>query len=168
MLRVLLFAGISRLARISYHWYLYMKTHNLQAFQKTAQDFVRTLFPAGAVATVVGLYGDLGAGKTTFVQAIAKALGVVETVNSPTFLIVKSYQFPVQSFKTLIHIDAYRLKNSDELRKLRFDELLADPNNLIIIEWADKVSDILPPDHRQLFFEFVDETTRKILNRSTL
>lgn len=151
-----------------------VKTYNLTEFQKEAEKFVLSLTPAVHGATVVGLYGDLGAGKTTFVQAVAKALGITETVNSPTFLIVKSYKLPFSPstslegeagrgcFKTVVHVDAYRLKSSEELRKLHFSELLADPRNLILVEWADRVADILPKDHTQLHFEFVDDQTRKI------
>lgn len=139
-----------------------MKIHNLAEFQAAAREFVLRLKPAAGRATVVGLYGDLGSGKTTFVQAAAKALGVVEKVNSPTFLIVKSYKLKVESFKTLIHIDAYRLKHGDELRKLRFDELLADPQNLIFVEWAERVADLLPKDHVKIFFEFVDNAIRTV------
>ena len=127
-----------------------------------ATDYASSLAPLPTRATVVGLYGDLGAGKTTFTQAVAKALGISETVNSPTFLIMKSYPLPSTLYRLLIHIDAYRLKSSDELRKLRFDELLADPQNLILIEWADKVADLLPQDHQKLYFEFIDDTTRQI------
>lgn len=138
------------------------KTTSLEEFQKVARDFTLKLVPLPDHATVVGLYGDLGAGKTTFVQAGAKALGITETVNSPTFLILKSYKLSAKSYKLLHHIDAYRLKTSAELTKLRFDELLTDPQNLIFIEWADKVADILPKDHRKILFEFIDNTTRKI------
>lgn len=114
------------------------------------------------MAAVVGLYGDLGAGKTTFVQAVARSLGVSERITSPTFLIVKRYKLKVKSFRFLIHIDAYRLKSGDELRKLGFEELLRDSGNLIFVEWADRVVDILPKKQTKLFFEFVDENTRKI------
>jgi tRNA threonylcarbamoyladenosine biosynthesis protein TsaE len=150
------------------------KTFTLAQFQKAATDFVLGLQPIPDRATVVGLYGDLGAGKTTFVQAAAKALGVIETVNSPTFLIFKKYQFARNSsspplegevgrgWKTFIHVDAYRLKRSEELRKLRFDELLASPANLIFVEWADRVADVLPQSHLKLHFEFVDVATRMI------
>ena len=138
------------------------KTYTLEEFQRFAEEHIRSITPLPGRATVVGLYGDLGAGKTTFVQAVARAVGITEKVNSPTFLIVKSYKLQVGSLKTLVHIDAYRLKSSEELRKLRFEELLADPNNLILVEWADKVADLLPPDHIQLQFEFVDDNTRKI------
>ncbi len=138
------------------------ETHNLKEFQDAAREYARGLTPLPDRATVVGLYGNLGAGKTTFVQAVAKALGVNETLNSPTFLIMKSYPLRSQHFAFLIHIDAYRLKKSEELKNLGFTELLANPRNLIFVEWADRVSDILPKDHRKLFFEFVDNTTRKV------
>jgi len=150
-------------------------TCNLEEFKKEAKRFIHELAPARG-ATVVGLYGNLGAGKTTFVQAAAKALGISETVNSPTFLIQKRYPvnsletpgshgagtLKVRDFETLVHIDAYRLKHSRELQALRFEELLKDPRNLILVEWADKVADILPKDHIKIFFEFVDERTRTL------
>ncbi len=138
--------------------------YTLEQLQKQASTFVLGLQPFPHQATVVGLYGDLGAGKTTFTQAVAKALGVTEQITSPTFLIFKKYPLLVTSsrYRSLVHIDAYRLKNSDELRKLRFDELLSDPTNLILVEWADKVADLLPQDHTKLHFEFVDEATRQI------
>ncbi|MSU56201.1 MAG: tRNA (adenosine(37)-N6)-threonylcarbamoyltransferase complex ATPase subunit type 1 TsaE [Candidatus Taylorbacteria bacterium] len=161
-------------ARLCYAVFVQTKTHNLAEFQQAAQDFALSLMPIPDRATVVGLYGDLGAGKTTFTQAVAKALGVTETLNSPTFLIFKKYQLPHSlspssegeiergCFETLIHVDAYRLKDAAELARLRFDDLLADPHNLILIEWADKVTDVLPQNHIKLWFEFVDSTTRKI------
>jgi len=127
-----------------------------------AEQFARGLAPRSKSATVVGLYGDLGAGKTTFVQAVAKALGVSTTVNSPTFLIFKTYQLQTTNYKLLIHVDAYRLKSSDELKKLRFDELLSDPKNLILIEWADKVADLLPADHIRIRLHHIDDSTRSI------
>ncbi len=130
----------------------------LQEFNASAAKFAAALRPLPDRATVVGLYGELGAGKTTFVQAAAKALGVREKVKSPTFLIMKSYQLPhlpiggqaTTFYRLLVHIDAYRLKHSEELQKLGFSELLRDPYNLIFVEWADKVSAILPSDHRVL------------------
>lgn len=137
-------------------------THNLKEFKKAAQQFALVLTPLASLATVVGLYGNLGTGKTTFTQAAAKALGVFGSVSSPTFLILKSYKLAASSYKLLHHIDAYRLKSGDELRELRFDELLCVPANLIFVEWADKVADLLPPDHIKLSFEFVDEDTRRI------
>lgn len=139
---------------------------NLEEFRKEARKFVRTLIPARGCATVVGLYGNLGAGKTTFAQEVGRALGVTGHMQSPTFLIIKTYNLPLttydKKFKRLIHIDVYRLTKGEELRKLHFEELLRDPGNLVLIEWADKVADVLPRDYIKISFEFFDEDTRKI------
>jgi tRNA threonylcarbamoyladenosine biosynthesis protein TsaE len=112
-------------------------------------------------ATVVGLYGNLGSGKTTFTQSVGRALGVKETMTSPTFVIQKSYETKHPFFKKLIHIDAYRLKDHSDLKILRFDDLLANNSNLILVEWPEIVKEILPDYHHRIYCEFVDETTRK-------
>lgn len=136
------------------------ETHSLREFQKVARDFAIVLRPLLDLATVVGLYGDLGSGKTTFVQAAAQALGVSSHVSSPTFLIWKRFKIKDSRFKNLIHADCYRLQSGEELRKLGFADLLADPANLIFVEWADRVADLLPKDHTKLFLDFVNDTTR--------
>ena len=137
------------------------------------------------LATVVGLYGNLGAGKTTFTQCLAKELGITETLTSPTFVIEKIYPikhsssttypqayqttspqvFPQFSipFTQIIHIDAYRLDNGSELEVLGFKKLLEDSKNLILVEWPERVIDILPKDHIKIHFTFVDEVTREIV-----
>ena len=94
---------------------------------------------------IFALVGDLGAGKTTFSQFFLRALGVTESVTSPTFVIMKSYKLKTKNYKLAYHIDCYRLKNSEELLSLGFAEILADTKNTILIEWADRVRDILPP-----------------------
>jgi tRNA threonylcarbamoyladenosine biosynthesis protein TsaE len=126
-----------------------------------AKDFVSTLNPQ-ATALVVGLYGDLGSGKTTFTQAVARTLGIAEVVTSPTFIIEKIYKLHDQHFDHLIHIDAYRLESGKELENLGFDEIATDPKNLIMIEWPEKVAEILPPDIVKLKFTFINESTREI------
>jgi tRNA threonylcarbamoyladenosine biosynthesis protein TsaE len=120
------------------------ETHSLEETQKLAEGFVSNLTP-GDCATVVGLYGNLGAGKTTLSQGIAKAMGVVENIVSPTFVIEKIYELTDQKFTHLIHIDAYRLEKSEELLHLGWEEIISDSNNLILIEWPEKVADIMPP-----------------------
>lgn len=131
-----------------------------------AKDFLKKIAqPVAGGAIVVGLYGNLGSGKTTFTQCVAEVLGVSDHITSPTFVIMKTYNLQLTTnnrYKSLIHVDAYRLKGGEELRKLGFEKLLADPTNLILIEWADLVADILPPEHIKLNFEFVDEKARKI------
>lgn len=97
----------------------------------------------GNSATVVALSGELGAGKTTFVQALAKELGVKEIVQSPTYVLMKRYDISYLNFKHLIHIDAYRLNNAQEFAALRPEQFLTDPSNLVCIEWPERVQGAL-------------------------
>lgn len=133
-----------------------------QYLEIVAKDILRTLNPRNDRATVLGLSGNLGTGKTTFTQTLASLLGVRERVTSPTFIIEKIYALERSGFKHLIHIDVYRLENSQELITLGWETLLSNPSNLILLEWPEKVSDILPSDTIYLQFEYIDETTRKI------
>jgi tRNA threonylcarbamoyladenosine biosynthesis protein TsaE len=161
-------------------------SHSIEETAEFAKRFLQTLVARGesSSATVVGLYGNLGAGKTTFTQCFAKELGITETITSPTFVIEKIYRIGHNSFTAfpqgyettspqsspqfkvpftqLIHIDAYRLEKGSELAVLGFEKLLNDPKNLILIEWPERVADIMPKNHLQLRFEFVDENTRTI------
>jgi len=114
-------------------------------------------------AVVVGLKGDLGSGKTTFVQDLAKHLGVEEDVTSPTYVIQKSYDLPEgRKFKKLVHIDAYRLDAAEGLAKLGFSQLLKEAGTLIVVEWPEKVPGLLPSHKKELNFRFMNETTREI------
>ena len=114
-------------------------------------------------ATVVTLSGDLGAGKTTFAQGVAKALGVGETVTSPTFVIQKIYELEGQKFSRLIHIDAYRLKSAHELEMLGWKELCAESGNLILLEWPEHVAALIPHDAIRIRFDIHgDERTISI------
>jgi len=98
---------------------------------------------------VIGFTGNLGAGKTTFIQFLAKALGVKQVVNSPTFNIIKIYPInPIPLKKvgvwSLIHIDAYRLNSAEELKALGVEEFVDNPKTITVIEWMDKVKEVLP------------------------
>lgn len=95
-------------------------------------------------AVVIALSGDLGAGKTTFVQQLAQMVGIAETVNSPTYVLMKSYETTDTTFTMLVHIDAYRIEHDEEMKPLHFNELLAQPHTLICIEWAERISTFLP------------------------
>ncbi len=113
---------------------------SLELLQQEAAHFIQTLIPATSGATLVTLSGELGAGKTTFTQSAARALGISETITSPTFVIEKIY--PVEHdvrFDRFIHIDAYRLKDIAELHAIGFNEIVTNPKNLIFVEWPEKV-----------------------------
>lgn len=107
-------------------------------------------------ATVLALKGDLGAGKTTFTQYFGRELGVSEVITSPTFVVMKTYELQHDQFTTLVHIDAYRLESAAELEVLRVGELLQQPATLIVIEWPERVQDILPEHTHQLSLEITE------------
>jgi len=113
-------------------------------------------------ALVVGLYGDLGSGKTTFTQAIAKLFGITDDITSPTFVIEKIYNMQHTKFNNLVHIDAYRLNSSRELQVLDWERTVSDPHNIIFIEWPEQVLDILPENHAKISFKFISEGEREI------
>ena len=121
-----------------------MAIKTLEELETEVKRFVGTLAPNGANATLVTLMGELGAGKTAFVKAVAKVLGVEEVVTSPTFVLEKIYLLSNQSFKRLVNIDAYRLERGADMAPLGFDELMKDSSNLILLEWPEKISGALP------------------------
>lgn len=113
-------------------------------------------------ARIIALEGHLGSGKTTFIQGLAEGLGVRENVLSPTFLILKQFFLKSGKYKNLYHIDAYRLKNPEEIVELGFKDLINDPENIIVIEWADKIRKILPKNAIWIKFENLEGNKRKI------
>ncbi len=123
-----------------------------------AESFVRNLSPKESGATLVTLSGELGAGKTTFTQGIALALGVTETVTSPTFVLEKIYELPEDAwFSRLAHIDAYRLEGEANLLPLGFSELMEDKNTLIVLEWPEMVAGELPAVDIAITLEVLEE-----------
>lgn len=139
---------------------------NIQEMKAFAADFIQKLTPALSGATVIGLRGELGAGKTTFTQTCADLLGVQDTITSPTFVLLKKYKLSDKvlggKFSFLIHIDAYRLKSGEELNAIGWQEIISDPKNLIMIEWPELVADAMPANTRYIDFKHIDETAREI------
>ena len=96
-------------------------------------------------ARVVGLSGELGAGKTAFVQEIAKHLAIKSKIASPTFVIMKKYSIKkLNDYKFLFHLDAYRLKSEKELLGLGWQEIIGNKEHLVFIEWPENVAKIMP------------------------
>ena len=139
---------------------------NIQEMKAFADEFLKKLVPVSVGATVIGLRGELGAGKTTFTQTCANLLGILENVTSPTFVILKKYKLDEKvlsgKFSFFIHIDAYRLKGGKELNVLGWQEIISDPKNLIFIEWPELVLDVMPANTQYIDFKHIDETTREI------
>jgi tRNA threonylcarbamoyladenosine biosynthesis protein TsaE len=90
-------------------------------------------------ATVCGISGDLGAGKTTFSQSLARVLGVAEIVTSPTFVIQKRYTTTRPDFTSFIHMDAYRIEDARELRSLDIENILSSEHSLVVVEWVERM-----------------------------
>lgn len=110
--------------------------------------------------SVVLLKGDLGSGKTTLVKGVAEGLGIKEPVLSPTFNILKCY---FESNPPLYHIDAYRLENTN--LEMGLEEYI-DGDGLCFIEWPDRINELLPRQHLDIFLFRKDENTRSILLQS--
>lgn len=137
--------------------------NNIKETEEFAGLFIKNIKENKENATIVGLQGDLGAGKTTFVKSVASALGVEGAVTSPTFIIEKIYKLPDgERFSRIVHIDAYRLDSGRELLSLGWEEIASNPQNLILIEWPERVANILPKDVHRMYFNFIDENTREV------
>jgi len=121
-------------------------------------------------ALILGLIGDLGGGKTTFLQGFAKGLGIKSRITSPTFIIMKRLKIKncKLKIKNLYHIDCYRIRNHREILDLGFRKIISNPQNVIAIEWADKIKKILPKNSIILNFEFINKKQRKIILKNSL
>lgn len=110
--------------------------------EKETKNLAKKL--AGKIKSgVVALTGELGAGKTTFVQGFAKGLGIKETIISPTFVLIRQHKLSERK-RVLYHIDLYRLVGTIDIHALGIWEIISNPNNLILIEWAEKIENNLP------------------------
>lgn len=140
-------------------------TNSAEETQKVAAEFAAQIMrrkPA-KTAVVLALSGDLGAGKTTFLQGFAKALGVEEVVNSPTFVIMKKFQIlEGPSFQYFYHLDCYRLESPEEILELGFGEIISNPENIVAIEWPEKISNLLPKSSIPITFTHLEENKREV------
>ena len=132
------------------------------AMASEAARFASTLLPRRNRAFVVALLGGLGAGKTTFVQGVARFFGITDAVPSPTYVIMKTYDMreTAVGFERLVHVDAYRIEGGEELGERHFDEVLKDPKNLVMIEWPEHVGSLLPEDAVRIEFTLGDGPER--------
>ena len=135
------------------------------------------------LAQILGLEGDLGGGKTTFLQGLARGLGIKQKILSPTFILMRKYQLTTNNKQLttknrrlrvvscklksyFYHIDCYRIKKPKEILDLGFREIISNPKNIVAIEWSDHVRKIIPEDSLIIKFELANKNKRKISIKS--
>lgn len=111
-------------------------------------------------ATILTLQGDLGSGKTHITKEIGKLLGVVEEINSPTFVVMKMYETKDKDFRHLIHIDAYRLEEQKDKDNLKLEEVFSKENTLIVLEWPEIIQNILPKNSINVQINHLEDEER--------
>lgn len=129
---------------------------------KLATEIAKTAAPG----TVFALYGSLGAGKSVFSRGFARGCGVEGAIPSPTFTIIQEYGVNIEGrgdIERLYHMDLYRIQDSDAAYAFGIDEYLEDANAISLIEWPERIEDILPENIYCINLSHIDETTRKIV-----
>ena len=138
--------------------------YNVNSVEETWK-LARQLAPELKPGDVVCLEGDLGAGKTTFTQGLAAALGVPGRVNSPTFCIVQEHRrlpSSVSSPSLLVHMDLYRLHGEDDVIAIGWEDYLAE-GAILVVEWPERAGTLIPPDARHIVFTHLEgEDARRI------
>ncbi len=145
---------------------------NTEEMKEFANFYIKNLTKKRNKAEIILLKGDLGSGKTTFTQEVAKIFEIKDYVTSPTFVIQKRYKIKNNQgsgsacrqvgFENLIHIDAYRLESEKELLDLGWQENILNSKNIILIEWPEKVIEVLPKNIQEISFKFINEFSREI------
>lgn len=143
-----------------------LKTYSLNETQKIAEKIAQKFInkkPKNQ-GLIIGLIGELGSGKTTFVSGFLKGLKIKKISPSPTFILIRSKKINHKYFKKLYHIDLYRIKNYKELLNLNILEIINNPQNIILAEWADKIKKIWPKNIIKIYFYHgKTENERKII-----
>lgn len=114
-------------------------------------------------ARVVTLRGNLGSGKTTFAKGFFRALGVRRSVSSPTFVLIKRYPIRISGFETAYHVDAYRLKNPRDLGILGFREIVREPRNIVLVEWPERASSLVPRGAVRVGFAYGKKGNERVI-----
>jgi len=132
-------------------------TTSYKQTQKLGIDFAKEILkmPLKKEAVILCLQGNLGGGKTTFIQGFAKGLGIKEKILSPTFVILKR-------FKNFYHIDCYRLKDENDILELDWENIISNPENIIAVEWPEKIKKIMLKNSIFIEFKFINENQREI------
>ena len=134
-------------------------TNSSDETEKAGFNFAKKL----QIGDVVCLYGNLGNGKTTFIKGLAKGLGINHRIISPTFIIVRSYDFKFQKEDVVFyHADLYRLSGENDLEQVGLSDILKDKNKIIAIEWPEKLGKFMPKNRWEIYFKVLDNEKREI------
>lgn len=144
---------------------LTITTESEKETKKIAEEFAKLLKLRKNGALVLALSGELGAGKTRFVQGLARGLGISKNITSPTFVISKEYRLRSKKtpFHFFYHLDFYRLSTREDLLGVDFEDTLSKPVALVAIEWAERIKSAIPKDAIWIRFKRVDEEKRKLV-----
>lgn len=118
--------------------------------------------PLTKKAFILALEGELGGGKTTFLQGFGKGLRIREKILSPSFIIMRKFPISNSQFLNFYHIDCYRIQKPKEILALGFKEIISNPKNIVAIEWAGRIKKIIPKKTLWIKFKFINENKRKI------
>ncbi|PJA94725.1 tRNA (adenosine(37)-N6)-threonylcarbamoyltransferase complex ATPase subunit type 1 TsaE [Candidatus Jorgensenbacteria bacterium CG_4_9_14_3_um_filter_38_10] len=142
-----------------------LKSSSWQSTQKIARLFAQTILekkPRSQGALVLGLMGELGSGKTTFIRGFIKSFGIKKRITSPTFLIMRKF-FSASQKCHLYHFDFYRSSSRKDLKILEFDKIIKNPQNIVLIEWAEKIKNLLPKNAIWLTFQHGKEINQRLI-----
>lgn len=131
--------------------------------QKIASDLAQKIIKTKN-GVVIALEGELGAGKTVFVKGFAEAIGIKSKIKSPTFVLMRSYKIQDTRYKiqNLYHLDCYRIAGHKDLRIPELEEVFNEKGSIVLVEWAERIKEILPKKHITIHIDHVDENKRKI------
>lgn len=138
-----------------------IETKTISRSERETEELAAALARKLPRGTVIALDGDLGAGKTVFSRGFARGLGITEPVSSPTYTIVQEYPLP-GGRGMLYHLDLYRIENSASALAFGVDEFLDDPESVALVEWPERISDILPPGVTAVRIRHLSDTEREI------
>jgi len=146
-------------------------SNNPEESRKFARDLAKEILTERRTendALVLALTGELGSGKTIFAQAFAEALDVKEKIKSPTFIIfrkskIADKKWREKGFENFYHFDVYRINNEKEILNLGWEEIISNPKNIVLVEWADKIENILPKNCVKINFKHLKGDKREIV-----
>src|ERR1035437_3461276 len=131
-------------------------TNSGEETQKLGERFAESL----SLGDFVAFYGNLGSGKTTFIQGLAKGLGITRRIISPTFIIARHYELKNGNF---YHIDLYRTESKHDLLSIGLNQIIEDKTNIVALEWAEKIGEMLPNKRVDINFEYLGQNKRRII-----